>query len=201
MTRRCVILSKVSQGKYKYDHFFLQSVAVTDSSNILTLRANTIRSILLASPTIYTEHYPPVAFLICFQAINMKFTFAIASTILALATGINAAPASIPQITLKIFNDQTGSNAAATVPADNVPRNINDLFRGTAIDSAGNIFGTSAQLTAFTDGTKCSLVNVNIHDWVIELDGRAKNFVDLDGDNTKAVPVWLGGFTFQCSQA
>ncbi|KAF2856451.1 hypothetical protein T440DRAFT_462734 [Plenodomus tracheiphilus IPT5] len=131
----------------------------------------------------------------------MHFTIALASTILAFAAGISAIPNPIPQITIRISNDQTGANAAATVPADNVPRNVVDLFRGTAIDSAGNIFGTSAQLTGFSDTTKCKLVNVNVHDWVIDLDGRAKNFVDLDGDVTKAVPVWLGGFTFQCSQA
>ncbi|KAH9868116.1 hypothetical protein J1614_007188 [Plenodomus biglobosus] len=131
----------------------------------------------------------------------MKFTVALASTILAFSTGIQALPSPIPQITIRIYNDQTGANADATVPADNTPRNIVDLFRGSAIDSAGNIFGTSAQLTAFTDSTKCKLVNVNVPGWIIDLDGRAKNFVDLDGDVTKPVPVWLGGFTFQCSQA
>ncbi|KAH9866344.1 hypothetical protein IAQ61_008349 [Plenodomus lingam] len=108
---------------------------------------------------------------------------------------------SFPQITIRIYNDQTGANAAATVPADSIPRNIVDLFRGSAIDSAGNIIGTSAQLTEFTDSTKCKLVNVNVQGCVIELDGRAKNFVDLDGDNTKANPVWLRGFSFQCSKA
>ncbi|KAF1850420.1 uncharacterized protein K460DRAFT_301447 [Cucurbitaria berberidis CBS 394.84] len=131
----------------------------------------------------------------------MKFTIAAAATTLALATGISALPAPASQITIRIFNDQSGANAEATVPVDNVPRNVVDLFRSTAIDSAGNIFGTSAQLTKFSDTSKCTLVNVNVRDWKIELDGRAKNFVDLDGDKTKAVPIWLGGFTFQCSQA
>lgn len=131
----------------------------------------------------------------------MKFTIAIASAILAFASGISAVPSPIPQITIRIFNDQTGVNAEATVPADGVPRNIPDLFHGSAIDSSGSIVGTSAQLTQFLDSTKCTLQNLNIHDWVIELDGRAKNFVDLDGDRSKAVPVYLGGFTFQCCPA
>lgn len=105
------------------------------------------------------------------------------------------------QITLRIFNDQTGVNAEATISADGSPHNIPDLFRGTAIDTKGDIIGTSAQLVKFSDSTKCSMVNLNVRDWVIELDGRAKNFVDLDDDNSKAIPVWLGGFTFQCRQA
>lgn len=61
--------------------------------------------------------------------------------------------------------------------------------------------GSSAQLVQFTDSTKCSLVNLNVRDWVIELDGRANNFVDLDGDKSQAEPKWLNGFTFQCSKA
>lgn len=131
----------------------------------------------------------------------MKFTIAITSAILAFASGINAIPSPIPQITIRIFNDQTGANAEATVPADGVPRSVPDLFRGTAIDSKDGIIGTSAQLTKFSDSTKCTLLNINVRDWAIQLDGRAKNFVDLDGDRSKAVPVWLGGFTFQCPQA
>ncbi|KAH7381529.1 hypothetical protein BKA66DRAFT_549819 [Pyrenochaeta sp. MPI-SDFR-AT-0127] len=131
----------------------------------------------------------------------MKFTIAIASTVLAFATGISAIPSPIPQITIRIFNDQTGANAEATVPADGLPRNIPDLFRGTAIDSRGDIIGTSAQLTKFSDSTKCTLTNLNIPNWVIELDGRAKNFVDLDGDRSRPIPIWLGGFTFQCPTA
>jgi hypothetical protein len=103
-----------------------------------------------------------------------------------------------PQITIRIYNDETGANAAATVSANGVPHNISDLFRGSAIDKNGDIIGTSAQLVQFLDSTKCSMVNVNVRDWVVELDGRAKNFVDLDRDTSKAIPVWLGGFTFTC---
>jgi hypothetical protein len=118
-------------------------------------------------------------------------------------TSIVPAPSSTApsQITIRIFNDQTGANAEATVSADGSSHNIPDLFHGTAIDSKGDIIGTSAQLVKFPDNTKCSLVNLNVRDWVIELDGRAKNFVDLDEDHSKAIPVWLGGFTFQCRQA
>ncbi|KAI1544902.1 rve domain containing protein, partial [Pyrenophora tritici-repentis] len=70
-----------------------------------------------------------------------------------------------------------------------------------AISSAsGDILGTSAQLTGFQDLTKCQLLNLNIPGWTIDLDGRAKNFVDLDGDVTKPIPTWLNGFTFHCEK-
>jgi hypothetical protein len=129
----------------------------------------------------------------------MQFTTILASTILAFASGITAAPTD-NTVTVRITNDQSGANAAATVIADNVPRPITSLFAGTAIANNGFV-ATSAQLTKFTDGAKCKLVNTNSWGWTIELDGRAKNFADLDGDKTKAIPTWIGGFTFQCSQA
>jgi hypothetical protein len=102
---------------------------------------------------------------------------------------------------MRIFNDQTGANAEASIPADGIPHSVSDLFRGKAVDNKGSILGTSAQLVKFSDSTKCSLVNLNVRDWVFELDGRARNFVDLDEDTSKAIPVWLNGFTFQCRQA
>ncbi|OAL42867.1 hypothetical protein IQ07DRAFT_593506 [Pyrenochaeta sp. DS3sAY3a] len=128
----------------------------------------------------------------------MQFTIAFASTLLAFASGINALP-SPSSVTLRIFNDVTGANAEATVPADNLARSIPILFGGSAIDTDG-IVGTSAQLTRFADNTKCTLNNINYPGWVIELDGRGKNFVDLDGDSSKPIPIWLGGFNFQCTQ-
>jgi hypothetical protein len=108
---------------------------------------------------------------------------------------------SVPQITIRIFNDQSGASAEATVFSDGASRNISDLFRGTAIDRKGDIIGTSAQLVKFSDSTKCSLVNFTVEDWVIELDGRAKNFVDLDSDSSKTIPVSLSAFTFLCPRA
>jgi hypothetical protein len=133
------------------------------------------------------------------QPIKMQFTTVLASTIIALASGISAVPTPAPNVTIRVFNDVTGINSDATVPADNVPRPITTLFEGTAIGNAGFI-GTSAQLTQFSDSTKCTLANSNIPGWTIQLDGRSKNFVDLDGDVTKPIPTWIGGFTFQCTQ-
>jgi hypothetical protein len=107
-------------------------------------------------------------------------------------------PSAASQITVRIFNDQTGANAAASIPADGTSHNIVDLFRGSTIDNNGDVIGTSALLVKFSHTTKCALKNVNVQDWVVELDGRAKNFADLDGDSSKAVPVWLNGFMLSC---
>ena len=132
----------------------------------------------------------------------MQLTTTLATTILALTTAVTAIPSPIPQITLRIFNDQSGANAEATVPADGTPYQIFSLFAGKAIDKgAGNIVGTSAQLTKFQDTNKCQLVNLNNPGKVFNIDGRTKNFVDLDGDLTKPIEIWLNGFTFQCDKA
>ncbi|USP77247.1 uncharacterized protein yc1106_04521 [Curvularia clavata] len=133
----------------------------------------------------------------------MQFTTAIAATILAFSASASAAAVSIPipQITLRIFNDQTGRNADTTVSADGIAVSIPSRFAGSAIDNNGNIIGTSAQLVQFQDNTKCQLTNLNVPGWVIELDGRAKNFADLDGDKSKAIPTWLNGFQFSCQKA
>lgn len=128
----------------------------------------------------------------------MQFTTILASSILAFASGISAAPTTVPNVTLRVYNDITGVNSDATVPSDNVPRSIAVLFGGTAIGNAG-FSATSAQLTQFADSTQCVLVNSDKSGRAIQLDGRSKNYADIDGDLTKAVPTYIGGYTFQCT--
>jgi hypothetical protein len=127
----------------------------------------------------------------------MQFTLAIVAAIFA--SSITAAPAlearnAVPSITVSITNDQTGASASATVPGDGIARNLTDLFGGSAIDQHGAIVGTSAQLTKFSDNTKCFFQNVNC---IINFDGR-KTFADLDGNKDIALPVYLNGFNLQC---
>ncbi|KAF2441925.1 hypothetical protein P171DRAFT_475322 [Karstenula rhodostoma CBS 690.94] len=119
------------------------------------------------------------------------------STAFFLATLITAVPNPIHQITVSVTNDLTGAHASATVPSDGLARNLTSLFRGSAIDDHGAIVGTSAQLTQFTDRTRCFFQNYN---HIIDLNGRGKTFVDLDGDKSKAVPVYLNGFNLQCPE-
>lgn len=127
----------------------------------------------------------------------MKFNLALLATIFG--STISAAPTlssrdTVPSITISISNDQTGRNAAVTVPGDGIARNIPDLFRGTAVDQDGAITGTSAQLIQFADNTRCFFQNVNV---IINLNGRA-TYVDLDNQSDAVIPVNLNGFNLQC---
>ncbi|KAF1970480.1 hypothetical protein BU23DRAFT_556699 [Bimuria novae-zelandiae CBS 107.79] len=126
----------------------------------------------------------------------MQPTLLLTTILASLAT---AAPtnSSLHQITVSISNDLTGDHASATVPSDGIARDLTTLFAGSAIDQHGGIIGTSAQLTQFTDGTRCFFQNGNT---IIDLNGREKSFMDLDGDRTKALPVWLNGFNLQCPE-
>jgi hypothetical protein len=119
----------------------------------------------------------------------------LATTTLLLAYLTTASP--IHQITVSISNDLTGAHASASVPSDGLARNLTDLFGGSAIDNHGAIVGTSAQLTQFTDTTRCFFQNYN---HIINLNGREASFVDLDGDRSKALPVYLNGFNLQCPE-
>jgi hypothetical protein len=129
----------------------------------------------------------------------MQFAITLASTILAFALGTSAIPS--PQVVLHISNDLTGANAQASIPADNVPHSIAQLFHGTAVDTDQHIIGTSAQLNTFSDSIKCTLTSTTIPGWVYEFDGRAHNFVDLDGQTAVTIPIWLENFNFQCTLA
>ncbi|KAL5400509.1 hypothetical protein PMIN06_012191 [Paraphaeosphaeria minitans] len=129
----------------------------------------------------------------------MQLTLISITAILAIVT--NAAPAPTPEpfheITVQIANDLTGSHASTTVLSDGLARNLTDLFGGSAIDNHGAIFGTSAMLTQFTDGTRCFFQNYN---HIIDMNGREKSYVVLDGDRSKAIPVYLNGFNLQCPE-
>ncbi|EUC48766.1 hypothetical protein COCMIDRAFT_86517 [Bipolaris oryzae ATCC 44560] len=121
---------------------------------------------------------------------------------MAMTASAASIPQPIPQVTLRIFDDLTGANADTTIPADGTPVTIPSRFAGSALDTGnGDILGTSAQLVKFEDTTKCKLANLNIPSWIIELDGRSKNFVQLDDDITKPVRTWLNGFQFSCTRS
>ncbi|KAF2032885.1 hypothetical protein EK21DRAFT_109634 [Setomelanomma holmii] len=67
----------------------------------------------------------------------MQFTTIVATTIMAFACGITALPAPTAQVTLRTFNDVTGTGTAATVPVDNANCYVSDLFRDTPIGQDG----------------------------------------------------------------
>ena len=131
----------------------------------------------------------------------MKFTIPLGATIFA--TTIYAVPASkfstrnsAPHVTLSVTNDLTGASASITVPTDGKARMIPDLFRGTAVDQNGAIVATSAQLIAFKADTHCFFQNVN---WIINLYGKDKTYVDLDDVTNIAMPINMNEFNLQCN--
>ncbi|KAF1833883.1 hypothetical protein BDW02DRAFT_551693 [Decorospora gaudefroyi] len=103
-------------------------------------------------------------------------------------------PSSSPTITLRLTNDQTGASSHVSIPLNATPLPLTSLLPTTGT----SLFATSAQLISFTDATVCRLVNERVPGWIVELDGRARNFVDLDGVKGEAVPVEVGGFVVQC---
>jgi hypothetical protein len=153
---------------------------------------------LLTTLTLHNQ-YLPITSINSTENLIAKMQFTLALVAAIFASGITAAPAlearnAVPSITVSITNDQTGASASATVRGDGIARNLTDLFGGSAIDQHGAIVGTSAQLTKFSDNTKCFFQNVN---WIINFDGK-KTFVDLDGNKDVALPVYLNGFNLQC---
>lgn len=131
----------------------------------------------------------------------MQFTILSITAILAALTSAAPAPIGLPnpfrEITVVVSNDFTGASAPATVLNDGRARNLTDLFRNSAIDRNGVIVGMSAMLTKFTDGTLCFFQNYNE---IIDMNGRDKSWVNLDGDSTKAIERDLNGFNLQCRE-
>lgn len=123
----------------------------------------------------------------------MQFRFAFFTTLTA--SVVAASP--IHQITVSIYNDLTGAHGSAAGPSDGLARNLTMLFSDSPINNHGAIIGISAHLIRFTDGTRCFFQKGNT---IINLNGRAQSFVDLDGDKSKTIPVYLNGFNLQCPE-
>jgi hypothetical protein len=120
-------------------------------------------------------------------------TSIIALTVAFLATTIAAAPAPA-QVQVQLANDQSGANANAQVLADGQPKSVKALYGNTSVGRSGSVIASSAQLTAFPQGTFCVIAN----------QGRSTNlnyrqtFADLDGNPDKSVPVNLDTATITC---
>ncbi|KAF2666890.1 hypothetical protein BT63DRAFT_427304 [Microthyrium microscopicum] len=122
----------------------------------------------------------------------MQFTIA---TIVSLLAAVSmAAPAD--RTTVQLTNDQTGRNAAAVIPLDGIPRQITALYGGSAVDNAGLITATSAQLIQIVQGAACVFAGPGGAAFAT-LNDR-KTFVDVDGNPANAIPVVLNDATLQC---
>jgi hypothetical protein len=100
----------------------------------------------------------------------------------------------LPNVNFKLVNDVTGSSADATVRADGSFNSIADLFAHSVLYVGGRVLASSAELLNPTGNELCSF---NSDARVIPINSTA-TFVDLDNDNTQAVPIAMNQFHFQC---
>jgi hypothetical protein len=99
----------------------------------------------------------------------------------------------VPQITVSLANDQTGTSAQATILADGTVFRIPELFANTNIDNANMVVASSAQLTSFVEGVFCVFWE---GDRAIAINNE-QTFIFFDGDRPGAL-VDLKNVTFQC---
>ncbi|CAG5136949.1 uncharacterized protein ALTATR162_LOCUS21 [Alternaria atra] len=99
----------------------------------------------------------------------------------------------VPQITVSLANDQTGTSAQATVLANGSVFTIPELFAHTNIDNANRVVASSAQLTSFVEGVFCVFRE---NDRTIAINNK-QTFIFFDSDHPRAL-VDLNDVTFQC---
>lgn len=58
---------------------------------------------------------------------------------------------------VQLINDQSGAWANVEIPEDGMKRSIESLWCETAVADNGLVSATSAQLTAFQQGTACAI--------------------------------------------
>jgi hypothetical protein len=122
---------------------------------------------------------------------------AIATSLLLAATAI-AAPLearAAATVGFALSNDQSGSYAGVTFPADGTDKTISSLFGSTSVGSSGHVLASSAQLTQFPGTINCVLKNNGA---ALATFTAQKTFADLDGNPAKAIPVNLDHATINC---
>lgn len=129
--------------------------------------------------------------------------FSVISSLALLATSVAALPSgfvarqSPNEITFTITNDQSGAQAAATVPIDGSVATFENLFGASALASNGQILASSSQLIAFPQGVDCIIFR-SARDVVGHL-VPSHTYLDLDGNPNAAVPVDVTGDSITCS--
>lgn len=129
--------------------------------------------------------------------------FSVISSLALLATSVVALPNGFVarqnpnEITFTIINDQSGAQAAATIPIDGSTRGFESLFGTSRLASNGQILATSSQLIAFPQGVDC-VINDSTQGVVGYL-SPSHTYIDLDGNPNAAIPVDVSGDSITCS--
>ena len=117
--------------------------------------------------------------------------FAVCSFLAAFGT---ASPTT-PSVTLQLANDLSGANNNQVILADGTTHAIADLFAGTSVDVNGQIYVSSAQLTAFPTHVQCAIFKAQSLVTVLTQD---KTFADLDGNPNALTLVELDNAWVSC---
>lgn len=134
---------------------------------------------------------------------KLKMIFSVISSLALLATSVAAMPSGFVarqntnKITFTIINDQSGAQAAATVPIDGSVDTFEGLFGTSSLASNGKILATSSQLIAFPQGFECTIFKSTNN--VLGYFTPEHTYIDLDGNPNAAIPVDVSGYSISCS--
>jgi hypothetical protein len=129
--------------------------------------------------------------------------FSVISSLALLATSVVALPSGFEarqspnEITFTIINDQSGAQAAATIPIDGTTWGFESLFGTSSLASNGQILATSSQLIAFPQGVDCIIFQSAKA--VVGHLTPSHTYLDLDGNPNAAIPVDVLGDGITCS--
>lgn len=136
-------------------------------------------------------------------SVNTFNMFSITSSLALFAISAVALPTTLTtrqsssQLTFTIINDQTGAQAAATIPIDGTSHTFESLFGSSPLASNGEILATSSQLIAFPQVFDCAIINSA--QAPVGYFNPSHTYVDLDGNPNAAVPVDVSGDSITCT--
>lgn len=132
----------------------------------------------------------------CSSASKMKSIIAICSLLVASVAAAPLEARDAPSVTFALSNDNSGAYAGVPFAADGTDKTISSLFGTTSVASNGQVWATSAQLTAFPQTISCVLMNNGA---TLTTFTAWHTYFDLDGNPSAAIPVDLTAAVINCS--
>ena len=126
----------------------------------------------------------------------MKSIIAICSLLVASVAAAPLEARDAPSVTFALSNDNSGAYAGVPFAADGTDKTISSLFGATSVASNGQVWATSAQLTAFPQTINCVLKNNGA---TLTTFTASHTYFDLDGNPSAAIPVDLTAAVINCS--
>lgn len=126
----------------------------------------------------------------------MKSVIAVCSLLVATIAAAPLETRNAPSVTFALSNDRSGAYAGVSFSADGTDKTIASLFGTSSVASGGQIWATSAQLTAFPQTISCVLKNNGA---TVTTFTAQHTYFDLDGNPSAATPVDVTGAVINCS--